>query len=99
MMRALTDLIHEQTGTLSLNGTSFEPAARENGYDWPARAQTMIGMKRLRNILFCAQSVLNENIPGDFMEAGVWRGGATIFMRAILEAYADQSRSVWVADS
>jgi len=29
----------------------------------------------------------------------VWRGGSVIFMRAILAAYADPSRNVWVADS
>jgi hypothetical protein len=72
---------------------------RENGLDWPSKAHTMIGLKRLNNIQFCAQEVLRNNIPGDFIETGVWRGGATIFMRAILKTYNDTSRTVWVADS
>ena len=38
-------------------------------------------------------------MPGDFIETGVWRGGACIFMRAILKAYGVTDRSVWVADS
>ncbi len=38
-------------------------------------------------------------MPGDLIETGVWRGGATIFMRAVLKAYGDTSRTVWVADS
>ena len=37
--------------------------------------------------------------PGDLIETGVWRGGATIFMRAILKARGVTDRLVWVADS
>jgi O-methyltransferase len=33
------------------------------------------------------------------IETGVWRGGASIFMRAILKAYGDTGRKMWVADS
>lgn len=72
---------------------------REYGKEWPARAHTMIGQKRLDNLQFCVETVLRDGIPGDLIETGVWRGGACIFMRAILAAYGDQGRSVWVADS
>jgi len=72
---------------------------RAEGRDWPADAETMIGLKRLDNLHFCIQQVLREGIPGDFIETGVWRGGACIFMRAALQAYGDTSRTVWVADS
>lgn len=72
---------------------------REAGMDWPRHALTMIGRKRLDNIQECVTRVLQDGVPGDLLEAGVWRGGATIFMRAILNAYGDTSRSVWVADS
>jgi O-methyltransferase len=62
-------------------------------------SHTMIGKKRLNNIQFCVESILEEDIPGDLIETGIWRGGATIFMRGILEAYGVTNRSVWVADS
>jgi O-methyltransferase len=42
---------------------------------------------------------MRENIPGCFIETGVWRDGAGIFMRAMLAAYGDKSRVVWVTDS
>jgi O-methyltransferase len=74
-------------------------AKREEGSDWPADAETMIGIKRLDNIQGCVASVIADDIPGDLIEAGVWRGGACIFMRAVLKAYADTTRTVWVADS
>jgi hypothetical protein len=99
MMHALTDLVYERPGTVGLNGAEFSWEARETGTDWPVRAHTMVGIKRLQNILDCAQSVLKNDVRGDFMETGVWRGGSTIFMRAILAAYGDPSRLVWVADS
>src|SRR5947209_8438538 len=73
--------------------------ARKEGTDWPPRAHTMIGLKRLDNLQFCIESVIKGNIPGDLIETGVWRGGACIFMRAVLKAYGDRTRSVWVADS
>lgn len=60
---------------------------------------SMIGRKRMDNIQFCIETIMSEKIEGDFLEAGVWRGGATIFMRALLAAYNDTTRNVWVADS
>jgi hypothetical protein len=59
----------------------------------------MIGKKRLNNIQYCVETVLEDDIPGDFIETGIWRGGATIFMRGILEAYGITDRVVWAADS
>jgi len=59
----------------------------------------MIGLKRLENIQFCVEDVIRRQVPGDLIETGVWRGGATIFMRAILKAYNIIDRNVWVADS
>jgi hypothetical protein len=59
----------------------------------------MIGMGALENLQQCVTSVLAENVPGDLCETGVWRGGACIFMRAMLKAYGDTTRIVWAADS
>lgn len=73
--------------------------ARAEGRDIPADAETMIGRRRLDNLHDCIRAVLADDVPGDLLEAGVWRGGATIFMRGALAAYGDQERSVWVADS
>lgn len=62
-------------------------------------SHTMIGRKRLDNIEHCLDTVRLENIPGDLIETGVWRGGASIFMRGYLEAWDITDRSLWVADS
>lgn len=69
------------------------------GRAWLTQAHTMIGRKRLQNIQFCVERALADNVAGDLIETGVWRGGATIFMRGILKAHGVTGRSVWVADS
>jgi hypothetical protein len=89
MMRCLTDWLYDE----------FEEPIRAEGLDWPARAHTMIGLKRLANVRSCVEGVLSEGVPGDFIETGAWRGGATILMRAILKARGVTDRTVWVADS
>jgi O-methyltransferase len=66
---------------------------------WPACADSMIGLRRMDNIQYCMEHVLENRIPGDFIETGAWRGGACIFMRAILAAYGIVDRRVFVADS
>lgn len=74
-------------------------AQREEGHIWPGYADTMIGLKRLDNIQSCVEIILRDDVQGDMIETGVWRGGACILMRAILAAYAIEDRKVFVADS
>lgn len=89
LARCLTDAIYDDAS----------PLVRAEGLDWPSRAHTMIGLKRLANVRHCVEDALARGIPGDLCEAGAWRGGAAIYMRAILKAHNNQDRSVWVADS
>lgn len=77
----------------------YDENKRVLGMDWSPMAHTMIGLKRLDNLQYCVIEAIKNNIPGDLIETGVWRGGATIFMRAILKAYRVEDRKVFVADS
>ena len=77
---------------------SYNQHHRDHGLVFPLYAETMIGAKRLANIRTCAETVLRDDIPGDFIETGAWRGGACIFMRAILKAHGVTTRRVFVAD-
>jgi hypothetical protein len=43
--------------------------------------------------------VISNDVPGDLLEAGVWRGGASIFMRGMLKARGVTDRTAWLADS
>ena len=59
----------------------------------------MVGLRRLDNLHDCISQVLQDDVPGDLIEAGAWRGGTAIFMRAVLKAHNVSERIVWVADS
>ncbi len=59
----------------------------------------MIGPKRLRNVRLLAEQALQDDVPGDFIETGIWRGGACILMRGVLAAHGDTVRKVYCADS
>ncbi len=106
LKRTLLGLTYEDASKLPPNklGESVREEAhnaslRATGQDWPSQAHSMIGVQRMDNLRRCVESVLGDNVPGDFIETGVWRGGACIFMRGLLKAYSVTDRRVWVADS
>ncbi|ANY68943.1 macrocin O-methyltransferase [Paenibacillus sp. BIHB 4019] len=80
-----------------------EPGAtKENrfqGLDWPLIAHSMIGRIRMNHLHQLMNAVVNNNIEGDFIETGVWRGGTCIFMRGFLKVNGITNRKVIVADS
>jgi O-methyltransferase len=89
LKKLLTDTMHgESTSDLFISG--------KISY---SKIITMINTKRLNNIQFCLEEVIKNNIPGDILEAGVWRGGAVIFIRAVLKFYNIENKKVFAADS
>lgn len=64
----------------------------------PARGFTMIGLKRLNNVHDSLDYIRLNNIDGDIIETGVWRGGCCIFIKAYLDLYGMKNK-VFVADS
>jgi len=69
---------------------------RWKGMDCPADGYTMIGYKRLRNIYDLLKHALDNNLPGSFIETGVWKGGASILAAHVLKG---TGRKVYVCDS
>lgn len=80
-------------------GNKFDRGVRRPGTLGPTMAHTMVGVDRLNNVRDLVQRALDEDIPGDFIETGVWRGGCCILMRGILAANGTTTRKVYVADS
>lgn len=74
-------------------------AGKWQGTAPPTSPYTMIGLFRLANIERCAEQVIAEGVPGDFLEAGVCKGGAAIFLRALQVAHGAAERRTWVVDS
>ena len=63
----------------------------ENGY-------TMTSLPRLVNTLKSCRYVLENEIPGDFVECGVWRGGNGILAKKIFQ-YFGSDKKVWMFDT
>lgn len=61
--------------------------------------ETLLPVKRLDHLQSCIECALADDVPGDLVEAGVWRGGTAIFMRGVLAAFDVDDRVVWAADS
>jgi len=99
MQSFLTGVQFRDLPLINSGSNTFDLKLREQGLDWPSQALTMIGVKRLANLRALTETVIKENIPGDLIETGVWRGGACILMRAVLFAYNVYNRKIWVADS
>ncbi len=99
MIKTISGSVFKDPSTIRGQVRDYDPEVREHGYDWPLHAYSMIGRKRLENVRLLAESVLGNNIPGDLIETGVWRGGACILMNAVLHIYGVTDRNVWVADS
>jgi hypothetical protein len=103
MIGAIQRILHRRDYRLVMvrdaQSTAIARQRRAIGDDWPQTAETMVGLTRLANVRELIERVLRDGTPGDFMEAGVWRGGATIYMRAVLACHDVRDRTVWVADS
>lgn len=89
------------TGTLFSPEPDREKPQREEIFNHYFRgpAITLLTLRQLDNIRACIEEILKDEVPGDVIETGVWRGGATVFMRGVLKAYHASDRCVWVADS
>lgn len=99
LIRCLTNSIYQDPSFSPFTEAKYAQSSRDEGRDWPSIAHTMIGRKRLNQLWTAVETVLEEQIEGDFIETGVWRGGASILMRAALSANNCFDRKVFLADS
>jgi hypothetical protein len=82
------------------NQHPYSHELRHDGRDWPIEAVTMVGVKRIENLQnLLSLATVGYGIQGDVVECGVWKGGASIFMRGVLVALGQGDRRVWLYDS
>lgn len=106
MKRTIINIIYEDRPYIFYNDKNqYESTHRYRldrrilGEDIPIMAHSMVGLHRLTNLQQCVQQLLSDNVPGDLLEAGVLRGGASIFMRAVLKAHKSTDRRVIACDT
>jgi hypothetical protein len=60
---------------------------------------TMTSSQRLWSLLGAVRHVVDNRVPGDFVECGVWRGGSVMAMAKELRALGVTDRRIWLYDT
>ncbi len=63
------------------------------------RPHTMMPEKRLYNLYAIARQVCEQDIPGDFVECGVARGGSTAILALVIQRYSKRPRHHYAFDT
>src|SRR5437660_5387088 len=93
-----------QTGgkTMTMRATEFADVLQERGLTEiieRLRPYTMLPTESLIDLARQVEVALALDLPGDFVECGVWRGGASFLMAEVLRQAGVSDRKVWLFDS
>jgi hypothetical protein len=97
LKRSLTNSIFRREPDIDDDEFRFVMNFAEHYVNSPA--VSMLTLVRMDNLRECIEAILRDGVPGNLIETGVWRGGASIFMRAVLKIHGVTDRTMWVADS
>jgi hypothetical protein len=98
LKRVLTNTVeHDEPAVDQPHQQAFVQEFIEHYINGPALS--MLPVARFDHLRVCVEDVVRRGVPGDLIETGTWRGGASIFMRAVLREHGVIDRVVWVADS
>jgi O-methyltransferase len=93
-------------GTLKQTRRALRPAPRPADMEpefWPlhdaCRAATMTSTERLYALYKAVEYVVRREIPGDFVECGVWRGGSVMMMALALQRFGAVGRKLHCFDT
>lgn len=60
---------------------------------------TMTSIERMFALYKATEYIAKNNVEGDFVECGVWRGGSTMVILKTLEKFGVQNKKVWLFDT
>lgn len=63
------------------------------------KAFTMTSPERLYSLYQSVHYVVGNNIPGDFVECGVWKGGSCMMMALVLKRLNVNDRKIYLYDT
>jgi hypothetical protein len=63
------------------------------------RPFSLTSLERLAAVVQAVRYVCRHQIPGDFVECGVWRGGSSMAAALALKAFGDTSRTLYLYDT
>ena len=65
----------------------------------PYTMTVLRGIEPSYSLYKAVQYVVKNQIPGDFVECGVWRGGSIILMALALAHFGDTDRKIFLYDT
>lgn len=63
------------------------------------REQSMTSIERMYALYSATRYIVDNELAGDFVECGVWRGGSVMLMASTLLRLGDTSRELWLYDT
>lgn len=63
------------------------------------RAETMTSIERMYALYQAVRYAVDREVPGDFVECGVWRGGSVMLMALALLELGRSDRTIWLFDT
>lgn len=82
-----------------LNRLPVEATAEQAQTIASLRPYTMTSAERLWSLMSAVRYVVDEGLPGDFAECGVWRGGSIMAMALQLKELGVTDRRIWLYDT
>jgi O-methyltransferase len=60
---------------------------------------TMTSVERMYALYKGVEYIVKNNIPGDFVECGVWKGGSSMLIAKTLQKFGVNDRKLWMYDT
>lgn len=80
-------------------GIGVEASREDRDIIAACEPHTLVSRERLWSVISAIDYVLRADVPGDVVEAGVWRGGCSLAMARALLDRRDGSRRLWLYDT
>jgi len=64
-----------------------------------ARAYTLTSVECMYTLYQAVRYIHANNVPGDMVECGIWRGGSSMMIALTLDALGDTSRDIYLYDT
>lgn len=63
------------------------------------KKETMTSIERMNSLYEAVKYIEKNNIPGDIVECGVWRGGSSMLVAKTLKSLNSENRSIYLYDT
>lgn len=89
----------QKAAAYEYNISDIEKDEQFTGIYSKVKEYTLVGIERSYALYKAVKYIVDNKIPGDFVECGVWRGGSCMLISYILMQYNIKDRKIWLYDT